>query len=446
MDEALLRRLHKECKGWRERVWEKLTEEHGVEISYPTLTRKMRELGIGVKPRHERVADEPGGEMQHDTSSYSLKIGAAHVTVIASLLYYRYSKQYYLRFYRSFNRFRMRCFLHEALSFYGYAAPLCIVDNTSLVVLSGSGKDAVISPEMVNFGKRYGTRFQAHALGHSDRKAGEERGFWTVETNFLPGRSFSSMEDLNAQALEWATVRWAARPRGKARLVPAQAFEYETSFLVQVPDGLPPPYRLHERTVDQYGFVAFAANFYWVPAGANGVVNVLEYADKIRLVDGRRELAEYALPPDGVRNKVFPEKRPHSPFQPRHRPNPTVDEEAKLRETSPEVSAYLDFAMVGMGTRRHRWLRDVYGVRQRYSRQLFCQIIERAHRFQVTDVATLEDIAGVLIRGDVAEVVATPFDEDYAERESFREGRFTDRPDFSTYDKLLEEDQDEDDG
>ena len=38
-------------------------------------------------------------------------------------------------------------------------------------------------------------------------KAGEERSFWTVETNFLPGRAFQSLEDLNAQALAWATVR-----------------------------------------------------------------------------------------------------------------------------------------------------------------------------------------------------------------------------------------------
>ena len=48
-----------------------------------------------------------------------------------------------------------------------------------------------------------------------------------METNFLPGRSFESLEDLNQQALEWATVRMEHRPQGKTRLIPAKAFEHE---------------------------------------------------------------------------------------------------------------------------------------------------------------------------------------------------------------------------
>jgi len=60
-----------------------------------------------------------------------------------------------------------------------------------------------------------------------NRKAGEERSFWTVETNFLPGRSFQSLEDLNQQALQWATVRMEHRPASKTKLIPAQAFEHE---------------------------------------------------------------------------------------------------------------------------------------------------------------------------------------------------------------------------
>ena len=116
--------------------------------------------------------------------------------MIASLLYLRYSKRKYLKFYRVFNRFAMKCFLHEALMFWGYSAPNNMIDNTNLARLRGTGKHAIIVPEMEAFARRYGFQFICHEIGHSNRKAGEERGFWTTETNFFcrahvrqPGRS-----------------------------------------------------------------------------------------------------------------------------------------------------------------------------------------------------------------------------------------------------------------
>ena len=185
-----------------------------------------------------------------------MKLAGQPTRVIASLLYLRYSKRRYLKFYRVFNRFAMKCFLHEALMFWGYAAKQCVIDNTNLARLRGSGKQAVIVPEMVAFAERYGFQFLCHAIGHPNRKAGEERSFWTVETNFLPGRSFQSLEDLNQQALEWATVRMEHRPASKTRLIPAKAFEHERHYLTELPAQLPAPYWPHERGTDEYGYVA----------------------------------------------------------------------------------------------------------------------------------------------------------------------------------------------
>jgi hypothetical protein len=105
----------------------------------------------------------------------------------------------------------MKCFFHQGLVFWGYAAGRCIIDNTNLARLRGTGANAVICPEMAAFAKQYRFVFQCHEVGHCNRKAGEERSFWTVETNFLPGRTFASLEDLNQQALAWSTVRLRAR-------------------------------------------------------------------------------------------------------------------------------------------------------------------------------------------------------------------------------------------
>ena len=348
VDPDLLRRLHRECGGWLQRVHEKLVEEAKIPISYPTLTRRARELGLG-KPAHTRcdhVPDEPGLEMQHDTSVYQVKLGDQPTRVIASLLYLRYSKRRYLKFYRVFNRFTMKCFLHEALLFWGCAARQCVIDNTNLARLRGSGYAAVIVPEMAAFAARYGFQFLCHALNHPNRKAGEERSFWTVETNFLPGRSFESLEDMNRQAREWATVRMEHRPQGKAHLIPAKAFEHEQGFLTALPAELPAPYWAQERGTDAYGYIAFEGNFYWVPGSKQEDVKVLRYAERLQIYQRQTCVAEYPLPADGVKNARFaPAGQPQPRHQPKHRKDGSQHEEQRLRGLGPAVAAYVDFAL-----------------------------------------------------------------------------------------------------
>jgi transposase len=313
IDKELLLRLYKECEGWKQRVHEKLVEEEGVQVKYSTLTAIIRKLGLGSdgKQRCDRVPDEPGEEMQHDTTVYTLTIGGKKRKVVASSIYLRYSKRRYLKFYSRFNRFTMKCFLHEALVFWCYTAVICIIDNTSLARLSGTGKNAVIVPEMAAFSKQYGFSFLCHERGHSNRKAGEERSFFTVETNFIPGRSFESMEDLNKQAFDWATERMYHKPVAKTGLIPAKAFEYERSYLKQLPPYVSEPYLIHERTTDQYGYSSFDGNFYWIPGTGREVVKILQYSDRLKIYSGRKLLAEYKLPPDGTKNERF---SPECPF------------------------------------------------------------------------------------------------------------------------------------
>ena len=266
-------------------------------VKYSTLTRWLRLLGISLPAtaRCDRVPDQPGAEMQHDTSPFTVTLGQTPAKLQASLLYLRYSKRRYLQFYRVFDRFQMKCFLHRALVHWGYSPPVCIIDNTNLARLRGLGQQAVIAPEMEAFAKSYGFRFVCHAPKHSDRKAGEERSFLTVETNFLPGRTFASLEDLNRQALEWSAVRMEQRPQGKPGLIPAQAFEYERGFLQQLPPHLPAPYKLLERSVDEYGYVALEANYYWVPGTGRGEVRVLRYDQHLEIYQFSQRLMQYPL-------------------------------------------------------------------------------------------------------------------------------------------------------
>ena len=436
IDPELLRRLYEQCGGWMERVREKLLEEEGIPVKYSTLTRMLRDLGISkpAKKRCERVPDEPGAEMQHDTTVYKLKLGDSLLRVIGSLLYLRYSKRRDLKFYRAFNRFKMKCFFHQALIFWGYGARQCIIDNTNLARLCGTGSNAVIVPEMAAFAQQYGFEFRCHAKGHSNRKAGEERSFWTVETNFLPGRSFASLEDLNRQALEWSTVRLENRPQGKAGLIPAKAFEFECGYLTQLSPHLPAPYQIHERGTDQYGYISLAGNYYWVPGTRRDAVKVLEYSDGLKIFHQRECLAEYPLPAQGVTNQQFsPPGLPAPRAQPSNRKKPAHEEETRLRALGPPVLAYLDFALQTPGLQRHQFLRKLWALSRKMSPELFSTCLQRASQYQITSLDTIERIARLHLQVDSSTVAWVQLDENFRQRQTYQEGSLTEAPDLSLY-------------
>src|SRR6202030_4361918 len=373
-------------------------------------------------------------EMQHDTTLYTLKLGQQPRKVVATVLYLRYSKRRYLKFYRCFTRFQMKCFVHEALTYWGYAPRQCIIDNTNLARLRGTGAQAVIVPEMEAFAKQYGFEFCCHEKGHSDRKAGEERSFWTVETNFLAGRSFESFNDLNRQAFEWATVRMEHRPQGKANLIPAKAFEHERCYLSQLPAHLPAPYQIHERGTDQYGYAAFEGNYYWVPGLSRQEVKILQYSDRLKIYLARECLAEYPLAADGVTNQRFsPPGLPTPPCQPNDRRYPSTEEEKRLRALDPEVSRYLDFVLESKTVQRHVFLRRMLALSQRMTPALFIKSVQRAYRYRITSLQTIERIALLHLAEGTAELPFSELDEGFRQRSAYQEGSLTDLPDLSIY-------------
>ena len=447
IDAQLLERLYRECDGWIQRIHEKLLEEEGIQIGYSTLTRMLRELGLSRSQpaRCDRVPDEPGAEMQHDTPVYRVKLAERSTKLIASLIYLRYSKRRYLKFYRVFNRFAMKCFLHEALMFWGYAAWQCIIDNTNLARLYGAGKHAVIVPEMREFAKRYGFRFVCHEIGHADRKAGNERSFWSVETSFLPGRTFESLEDLNWQARQWATERMEHRVLTKARVIPAQLFEHERLYLNSLPEYLPAPYQTHQRVTDQYGYAAFQANYYWVPGTRRDDVKVLQYADHLRIFQNYECLAEYPLPPDGTRQQHYsPPGEPKPRHQPQKRRRDAKREEQRLRALGDEVSAYLDFALSAPGVQRHRFTRELFALSRKLTSEVFRKTAHRAHRYRIVELATIRRIAWLCLSQEAGVLPEPEVDEDFRQRPAYQEGYLTDQPDLSVYDQLNEENNEED--
>lgn len=440
INQELVQKLFKRCSGKSQRIYEILNEEYGIKIGYSTVARIVQESGLRIS-KNKRFEDgqkysEPGSEIQHDTSPYRVKIGGTTVRVTASLLYFRYSKQRYLKFYRSFDRFRMKTFFYEALTHFGFTCSKCVIDNTNLAVLRGTGGNAVFVPEMVHFAKRFGFEWLAHEQGHSNRKAGEERSFWFVETNFLPGREFSSLEDLNAQALQWATVRTASRAQTKARIVPNEYFEREKDFLIKLPAYVPEPYAEHKRTIDRYGNISFDANAYWVPGNKRGDVKVLEYRNRIEIYEKREKKIEYQLPLSGVRGEKFkPDGVPSTPYVPRAIQAMRFVEEQKLLSEIPEITEYLQFALKKhpRPSSRSKFLKGLYLLSQKVSGEFFLKSIDRAFKYGIFSLLSVERICQQMLTNALMDA---PLEFDIPElndREIYLEGRMSYPPDLDAY-------------
>jgi transposase len=426
----LLARLYARCDGYVQRIHEILKDENGIEIGYSTLTRLIRDLGIGRKAttRCHQVSDIPGEEMQHDTTPCRVRIGDKIMAFILSGLYLRHSRMRYIKFYPHFNRFAMKCFFYEALRFWGRSARICVIDNTNLAVLRGTGKDAIFHPEMITFAKPYGFTWMAHEKGHANRKAGVERSFWTVETNFLPGRSFESIEDLNRQAYEWATSHYARRPLPHTRLIPVELFEEEKRDLIALPGFIEPPYRSHLREIDQYGYVAFDANYYWVPGKLRGKASVIEYPDRIKIFAAQQPPVEYPLPAWGLRNQKFsPQGVSTTPYEPRHLQKPCHDEERHLRALGSQVEAYLDFVRSGDSgvTQKSKFIRELYGLFRNTAPGLFIATITRALEYRLANIERLQRISYQLMHKDLYHIPEVTLKTDYEERRTYQEGRFS---------------------
>jgi hypothetical protein len=69
------------------------------------------------------------------------------------------------------------------------------------------------------------------------------------------------------------------------------------------------------------------------------------------------------------------------------------------------------------------------------TQSLFITSIERAHKYKITDIATIERIAALQITEGVQRLPLVDVDEDFRQRDAYVQGRLTDPPELWKYDE-----------
>lgn len=388
-----IRKLIVRCRGNLIRVHEELAAA-GVQAKYTTLTDYVRkhQLKEGPKLPAGRYHFEPGQEMQFDTSPHRVPfVDATRLCQCASLVMC-YSRMWYVQYYPRFTRLECKTFLVDALKYFEHAAAQCMIDNTNVVVLHGTGPDAVMVPEMVSFGNRLGFKFVAHVVGDANRSARVERRFHYAENNFLAGRTFRDFADLNAQALAFCE-RVNHKHNKRLKAVPAELFAAEQPAMTPLPPVLPPVYRLAYRVVDVEGYVHVGGSTYSVPYKLIGrQVEVRESLADIRVYDGPREVAAHGRVENG-RSQRITDKR-HRPKRSRsgRRSRKPLPEEERLRQADPDLEAFVSLLLKKAPGRGAAVVRRLYRMYNEYPQESFLVAVREAHKYGMRDLSRLENM------------------------------------------------------
>lgn len=388
-----VRELYVTCQGNVVRVHEELVAA-GVNVAYATVTSFCRRHDIGTVPKQVVGSYHflPGEEMQHDTSPHRPTIAGSPRPVHCASLVLCYSRMLFAQVYPKFNRFWCKVFLVDALRYFDGAASRCMLDNSSIIIAHGTGKNAVPAPEMAALATDFGFEFVAHELGDANRSARVERNFDYIENNFYPGREFSSVADCNAQLRAWCDKANSTHKRS-LRTTPTELFASEKTALRRLPIHIREPSEIAHRTVDALGFITFNTNSYSAPLKLlDHPIDVIATSDRVRLFDGHHLVCEHAREEDGAGlRKLLPE---HQEERRSHRPLKTSPppHEEQLIAVGPEFAELVSQLKTRHPGRAIRALRRLNQLYLDYPTDNLRAVIRRALDHHLYDLSRIESM------------------------------------------------------
>jgi len=297
----------------------------------------------------------------------------------------------FFQHYPRFTRFECKAFLAQAIAYFGGAAEHCMVDNSHVVAVAGTGANMIPAPEMVAFGERYGFKFVAHEKGDANRSARVEAPFHRIDKGFLVGENFADWQDLNQRAYA-KCEEWNATFSNKLHASRRELFAAERPYLKPLPLYVPEVYQLCTRIVDAEGHVHLNRVRYSAPYRLIGrALEVRETIERIDLYDGPRRVATHARVYGPLDTRVTdPAHRPPRGQGLARHPQP-APERLEILQIEPRLASYLDALKLAIGDRRAP-LRRLLSMLQEYPREAFLTAIEIAERYRLFNLDRLEKI------------------------------------------------------
>jgi transposase len=289
------------------------TLEHFPRLTASRLYAMVRERGYHGSPSHFRhivslhrprkpaeaylrLTMLPGEAGQVDWGHFGHReIGRARRPLMAFVMVLAWSRQIFLRFFLDA---RMESFLRghvAAFEAWNGVPRIIMYDNLKSAVLERQGDAIRFQPTLLAFAGHYRYAPRPCAPARGNEKGRVERAIRYVRESFFAARSFSDLDDLNAQAAAWCDGQAADRrcPAAREQSV-REAFAQEQPSLIALPDN---PFVTDEVVAVSIGktpYARFDLNDYSVPhEHVQRTVTVRATPERIRILDGATLLAEH---------------------------------------------------------------------------------------------------------------------------------------------------------
>jgi transposase len=216
---------------------------------------------------HARFAVTPGAQAQVDwgdegtitTASGDLPVYSFHMVL-------SYSRDPFCRYTTSMDLATFWACHREAFAHFGGVPASILYDRTKTVVRRHVGRDEAtpLHPEAVAFADHYGFAIRLCAPYRPQSKGRVERVVEVTRSHVLAGRTFSSVDQMQAAFDDWLPMRRAQVHRTHGEVIAVRG-DRDRAALLAAP---PTPYVVserHIRTVGKDALVHFDASVYSVP-------------------------------------------------------------------------------------------------------------------------------------------------------------------------------------
>jgi transposase len=217
------------------RVMEEI-QELGYDGKYTILKEYIRTIRSTPyrKPRPP-IDHPPGEEGQMDWSPHQAIMGGRRTEVQTGSIVLCFSRWLYHRHFPD-QTIESVIELHERGFQELDAVPLTMTyDNMTTVGRHVGPSEVWINPRFKSFADQYGFRVVILPPGAKERHGKVERPFHYIEHNFLAGREFQDLEDLNRRGDIWRAHTANVRIHGTLRERPVDRLQRERAYLKPLP-------------------------------------------------------------------------------------------------------------------------------------------------------------------------------------------------------------------
>lgn len=224
--------LVKEKKLTAVRVLEEI-QELGYAGGYTILKEYVRT----IRPPHVKVPrppidHPPGEEGQMDWSPHNVVIGGSKQVVQTGSFVLCYSRWLYFKHFTDQTLESVIKLHKDAFKELSAVPKIITYDNMTTVGKHvGPGK-VWINPKFQRVADEYGFKIVILQPGKKERHGKVERPFHYIENNFLAGREFVDLADLNDQADQWRWNKANVRIHGTLKQRPLDRLERERPYLI----------------------------------------------------------------------------------------------------------------------------------------------------------------------------------------------------------------------